>query len=102
MPTDYNESLDFGYEHPVFAGHFPGRPIVPGVLLLDAVQQAVEKTTGLVLSGIAAAKFISASVPGETLTLTYQIDESAVRFEIRCDVRKIANGRFLVTPDSAA
>jgi 3-hydroxymyristoyl/3-hydroxydecanoyl-(acyl carrier protein) dehydratase len=100
--TEYAESLEFASDHPVFAGHFPGRPIVPGVLLLDAAQQAVEKTTGLVLSGIAAAKFISPSLPGETLTLEYRIDGSAVRFEIRCDVRKIANGRFLVTPDSAA
>jgi 3-hydroxyacyl-[acyl-carrier-protein] dehydratase len=102
MPAEYTESIDFGYDHPVFAGHFPGRPIVPGVLLLDSAQQAVEKATGLVVSGIAAVKFLSPSAPGETLTLEYQIDASAVRFEIRCDVRKIANGRFLVTPDSAA
>ena len=30
-------------DHPALPGHFPGRPIVPGVLLLDAVLQAMRR-----------------------------------------------------------
>ena len=29
-------------DHPALPGHFPGRPIVPGVVILDHVQQAIE------------------------------------------------------------
>jgi len=99
MPT---APLRFAPDHPVFAGHFPGRPVVPGVLLLDAVQRAVEAATGLQLGGLAAAKFHSPTLPGEALALEYALSGSAVRFEIRCGPRKIASGRFLVAADSLA
>jgi 3-hydroxyacyl-[acyl-carrier-protein] dehydratase len=89
-------------DHPVFAGHFPGRPIVPGVLLLDRTQRAVESATGLVLTGLPAAKFFSPATPGDRLELEYAVAGAAVRFEIRCGIRRIANGRFLVAPGSVA
>lgn len=33
-------------DHPSLAGHFPGRPIVPGVVLLERVLEAIELTHG--------------------------------------------------------
>ena len=93
--------LHFTPDHPAFAGHFPGQPIVPGVLLLEGVQRTVEAATGLALDGLAVAKFLSPAQPGDALALAYDVAGSAVRFEIRCGVRKIANGRFLVESGSA-
>ncbi len=94
--------LSLESDHPAFAGHFPGRPIAPGVLLLDRTQRAVESTTGLVLTGLPAAKFFSPAAPGDSLELEYEVAEAVVRFEIRCGIRRIANGRFLVAPGSVA
>jgi 3-hydroxymyristoyl/3-hydroxydecanoyl-(acyl carrier protein) dehydratase len=88
--------------HPVFAGHFPGRPIVPGVLLLDLAQLAIEAATGLALQGLAASKFLSAVVPGEALVLDYEPSDGGVRFTMRCGERVVANGRFVVAPAEAA
>jgi 3-hydroxyacyl-[acyl-carrier-protein] dehydratase len=84
-------------DHPAFAGHFPSRPIVPGVVLLDLMQRAIESKTGLQLAGLPAVKFLSPAVPGDTLELEYEVAEQVVRFEIRCGVRLITNGRFLIT-----
>lgn len=91
-------TIRFAPTHPALAGHFPGRPIVPGVLLLDAVQEAIE-AGGLTLAGIAAAKFLSPAVPDEPLSVDYESDGSTVRFEIGCGERKVASGRFLLAGD---
>ena len=91
MPT---ASLSFDSAHPAFPGHFPGRPIVPGVLLLDGVQRTVEAACGRKLTGIAAAKFLSPVLPGERLLVDYELTAIAVAFTIRCGTRLVANGRF--------
>lgn len=51
-------------DHPALPGHFPGRPIVPGVLLLDAVIQAAGGATH-----IRRAKFLAPVAPGEEVEI---------------------------------
>lgn len=94
--------VSFAPDHPVFSGHFPGRPIVPGVLLLDTMLRRIESDTGLAIAGIAAAKFLSPAVPGDLLELHYEVAQAAIHFEIRSGVRKIAIGRFGIASGSAA
>ena len=68
----HHETLPaYGAEHPAFAGHFPGHPIVPGVLLLDAALHQLCTAQGLNTVGcrISTAKFTSAVDPGEPLWL---------------------------------
>ncbi len=86
--------------HPAYAGHFPGRPILPGVVLLERAQSAIENASGLTITGIAMAKFLSPARPGEALLLDYEATEAAFRFEIRCGERRIATGRFAAAQGS--
>jgi len=63
-------------EHPCLPGHFPGRPVVPGVVLLDRVMEAAG------LAGAArlpAAKFLRPVLPGE---------------EVAVELRPLAGGRL--------
>jgi 3-hydroxymyristoyl/3-hydroxydecanoyl-(acyl carrier protein) dehydratase len=92
--------------HPAFAGHFPGTPIVPGVLLIDwavcAIQEA-EAASGRV-GELSVVKFHSPVRPGEQLSLHYSIQKSSIQknsdaagaakiiFRIECDTRPIASG----------
>jgi len=92
--------LPVAIDHPAYAGHFPGRPILPGVVLLDRAQRAVEQAGGIVISGIAAAKFLSPCRPGDALVLDFEASDTAVRFEIRSGDRRIASGRFTVAKAS--
>ena len=92
--------LPFAADHPVFAGHFPEHPVVPGVLLLDWAQAAIEAQLGQSVQALIEAKFHSPATPSDALELDFEVGTSAVRFEIRSGVRKIASGRFPL-PSSA-
>jgi 3-hydroxyacyl-[acyl-carrier-protein] dehydratase len=78
-------TLTIGAEHPALAGHFPGAPILPGVVLLDEMVRALE--TDRANSGthwrIGTAKFVKPVRPGETLTLDREhLANGSIRFNI--------------------
>lgn len=70
-------------ENPIFAGHFPAKPILPGVLLIEAVAQtagvmlgsaapqAAERNTGGVamLAAVNRFKFLKPVTPGEEVRI---------------------------------
>jgi 3-hydroxyacyl-[acyl-carrier-protein] dehydratase len=70
---------------PFFPGHFPGHPVMPGVLILEALAQAAAilsfKTQGkspdqvgiVYFAGIDGARFKRPVVPGDCLTLKVEI-----------------------------
>lgn len=81
--------------HPALAGHFPGRPIVPGVVLLDHALDALGIALGQRFDAcrIDSAKFLSPVAPGEALDVAYETAASgAIRFTIRAGARAVASG----------
>lgn len=82
-------------DHPAFAGHFPGAPILPGVLLLDMALQAIGTATGLALDTceIGSVKFLSPARPGDRLEIQHRrAAGGTIRFDIVAGARKIATG----------
>lgn len=65
----------FDPAEPMFRGHFPGDPIVPGVILTEALAQLagiaarVSGADGFLLSAIRSMKFPAAARPGERIEL---------------------------------
>lgn len=52
--------------HPCLPGHFPGRPVVPGVVVLDRVVAAIEQQHGpLPALRLPRVKFLQPLLPGE-------------------------------------
>jgi 3-hydroxyacyl-[acyl-carrier-protein] dehydratase len=71
-------------EDPWFAGHFPGRPVMPGVLIVEAMAQTgaiavlfEEANRGKIafFAGIDDCRFKRVVEPGDVLTLTCEIAE---------------------------
>ena len=93
--TTLSLPLAVAADHPAYAGHFPGQPILPGVVLLDealfalAALQGVAAATGQIKS----AKFLSPVRPGESLRLDYSATAAGVfRFELKAAERVVASG----------
>ncbi|MFC3550690.1 hypothetical protein ACFOLC_06625 [Lysobacter cavernae] len=54
-------------DHPCLPGHFPGRPLVPGVVLLERVVEAIEAQHGpLPAMRLPQVKFVQPLLPGQT------------------------------------
>ncbi len=84
---------------PFFQGHFPGNPIMPGVLMVEALAQvgavsilSMDEYKGkiAVFTGIDKVKFRRQVVPGDTLKLEVEI------ISIR---RNIGKGNAIATVD---
>ncbi|MFA5801728.1 MAG: 3-hydroxyacyl-ACP dehydratase FabZ [Thermoleophilia bacterium] len=69
-------------EEPHFEGHFPGRPVMPGVLMIEALAQAgavavlsVPENSGklVLFAGIDGVRFKRMVVPGDTLRLEVEM-----------------------------
>ena len=74
------------FNEPFFTGHFPGRPVMPGVLILEALAQAAgllafdamgqvpDENNIYYFVGIDSARFKRPVVPGDQLVLEITID----------------------------
>jgi len=60
-------SMQLNPEAPLFKGHFPGQPVLPGVVMVGAVKKAMEALTqhALMLETSSAIKFLDAIIPGK-------------------------------------
>ena len=85
-------AIRIGADHPSLAGHFPGHPVVPGVVLLDEVARALERTSGATLRALPSVKFLAPLRPGEAAELVLTVAAGRVRFRIEREGAPIASG----------
>ena len=97
--TAHSEKFHIGADHPALPGHFPGHPVVPGVVLLDRVAAAIERTWGQRIGGFPQAKFQRPLLPDQLVELFIERDATGARFRFVSAAGIIASGAIeLGTP----
>ncbi|MHA6830986.1 AMP-binding protein [Ralstonia pseudosolanacearum] len=82
-------------DHPALPGHFPGHPIVPGVVLLDQAIRRIGAALNRPFDAcrLSSAKFLSPAAPGVPLALAFEATASgAIRFTVSAGEREVASG----------
>ena len=92
-------------QHPSLPGHFPGRPIVPGVVMLASIRAELARCQpGLVISGIRKLKFLRPLAPGESFVVQFaEVRNGGVRFKCMMANHEsaLAEGHLTVLDQSA-
>lgn len=86
--------------HPSLPGHFPGNPVVPGVVLLQRILAAIEDAgAGFGEEIVVDAKFLEPVRPGQQCSFAVSRTEAGrLRFECRVDGRTVAKGTLRGEP----
>lgn len=91
--SEFTRMLRIDAGHPALPGHFPGDPLVPGVVLLEQVALALRAWRQQRMSRVLEAKFMQPLRPGELAQI--QLDDiggARVRFKIERGGSLLARG----------
>lgn len=93
----FEQALCIGADHPALRGHFPGHPLVPGVILLEQLALALRAWRDQRLTRVLEAKFMQPLLPAQAALLRLTAAPPSgptprIRFEILRDGRLLARG----------
>lgn len=90
-------------DHPSLPGHFPGRPIIPGVVLLDRVIEAIESDCGpLPPLRLPQVKFLKPLLPGQAASVELSGQAPRWRFRVLRGLEVLASGEIVAQAQAAA
>lgn len=93
MPHRISDEVSPG--HPALPGHFPGNPVVPGVVLLARVVSAVKAAYNCKVAAIAVAKFHTPLKPAERFEIELgRVDDGDIKFRVLRGETLIATGKL--------
>ena len=114
MSVSYREPFCIDAAHPVLAGHFPGNPVVPGVVLLDRVLDAAQRRFGVCPDALRLpqVKFLQPLLPQQAAEIVLEpaltdAGNTRIGFRIERDGVLLASGELVAsvaalnTPDAA-
>jgi 3-hydroxymyristoyl/3-hydroxydecanoyl-(acyl carrier protein) dehydratase len=103
MGEKHQSTFIIAADHPSLPGHFPGTPVVPGVVVLDHVLQAAQRwqSRELGLRGLKQVKFHSPLLPEQRADVSLEIEGGTLTFRVTRDEQPVAQGTFTLAPDAA-
>jgi 3-hydroxymyristoyl/3-hydroxydecanoyl-(acyl carrier protein) dehydratase len=103
-PLSMPFEISIASDHPALPGHFPGRPIVPGVLLLDQLTRHVAAALDRPVIGLLQVKFSASLLPDEIAHARFECSAQFVAFEVHATRQgqdtMLASGRLDLSPQA--
>ena len=97
MNARFQTTLKIDSGHPALTGHFPGNPVVPGVVVLERVAAALRTWRGERVQKL-DAKFVQPLLPNQAATIELHAEPTRVRFAVtRADGVPLARGTLQTT-----
>lgn len=83
----FNCILELSVDHPIYKGHFPSRPVVPGACTLTIIKECISSflKRDIIYKKIKECKFISTLLPREGLLVQLELEISDMQ-KINCIV----------------
>jgi 3-hydroxyacyl-[acyl-carrier-protein] dehydratase len=96
-------SFSVSGDHASLAGHFPGRPVVPGVVLLAETLSAIAKQiqTPLCVSKIETIKFQKPLLPEQLAQVVYKLNNDVLQFSVAHAATTLTQGRLRIKISAA-
>lgn len=93
-----SERLSVPTDHPALPGHFPGNPIVPGVVILDhLVEDWRRRRPATPLRGVRKVKFVNMLAPGQPFSVEWaEPRDGRLAFTARSGGKPLATGQFVL------
>ena len=99
MDAQVRQRVEIAVDHPAFAGHFPGRPMLPGVALVAEAMEAAAAEPALAHAigpapQLSVVKFLAPVGPGASLDINLRLQARSVAFSVAEGGRVVATGQF--------
>ena len=94
-----SRKVEIAVDHPAFDGHFPGRPVLPGVALLAEVLEAALREPALAACigsepRLAVVKFLAPVGPGAALVIDFRVGARMLEWRVGDGARDVASGQI--------
>jgi 3-hydroxyacyl-[acyl-carrier-protein] dehydratase len=99
QPERMLRRIEIALDHPAFGGHFPGRPVLPGIALVAEVLEAA-LAEPVLAAGIGTeprlevVKFLAPVRPGTSLAVRFRLVPGGLEFVVDDGDHAAASGRF--------
>lgn len=94
---DRSAQISIPLEHPCYAGHFPGNPVVPGVVLLDLIVGELKRGPPRLIGSV---KFHRSVKPGDAFLLRWASTGQQVTFRCERDAELLIEGSLAFAPSA--
>jgi len=94
-----SRTVEIAHDHRAFDGHFPARPVLPGVALLAEVLEAALREPALAACigsepRLAVVKFLAPVGPGAALVIDFRLGARMLEWRVGDGARDVASGQI--------